>query len=96
MYKVESQFCSVKQSLIGLHKEVMSLSTLSIQTRTPITGQSFFSSVQNGVFNLVTSFIDLKEVVKLHEVIDSNKLANRTGSVICASTLIMQIRYSIR
>ena len=73
VYKVESQICSVKQSLIGLHKEVVSLSTLRTQTSTPMTGQVFFSSLPNGVLNLLSSFIDLKEFVKLHCVIDSNK-----------------------
>jgi len=74
--------CSVKQSLIGLHNEVMSLSTL----RTPIsdddqqiivsiTGQMFFCSVQDGIFNLVTSFTDLVEFGRLHSVIDENKIS---------------------
>jgi len=51
----------------------MSVSTLPTQTSTPMTDQIFFSSLPNGVFNLVTSFVDLKEFVKLHCVIDSNK-----------------------
>ena len=81
--KVESQICSVDQSLVGLQKEVMSISTL----RTPIhsdnhddqqidvssTGQIFFSSVPNGVFNIVTSCTSLEEFGRLHCVIDSNK-----------------------
>jgi len=37
------------------------------------TGEIFLSSVPDGVFNLVTSFNNLKEFVKIHEVIDSNK-----------------------
>jgi len=65
--------CSFKASLIGLHKEVMSLSTLRTQTSTQMTGQIFFSSVPNGVFNLVTGFTNLKEFGRLHCVIDSNK-----------------------
>jgi len=41
-----------------------------------MNGQKFFSKVQNGVFNLVTSFTNLKEFGRLHCVIQSNKLFN--------------------
>jgi len=77
VYKVEFQICSLKQSLIGLHKEVMSLSAMRThssddnqQTSTPMTGQIFFPNVKNGVFNLISRFPNLKKFVKLHEVID--------------------------
>ena len=50
----KSQICSVKQSLIGLHKGVMSLSTLHTpsrdddqQTLALSTGEIFLSSVPN-------------------------------------------------
>jgi len=69
--------CSVKQSLIGLHKVVISLYTL----RTPssdgdqqIYGQRFFYSVPGGVFNLISSFTGLEEFGRLHCEIDSSKL----------------------
>ena len=39
------------------------------------TGQRFFYSVPNGVLILLTSFTHLEELVKLHEVIDSNRLS---------------------
>jgi len=71
--KVEFQICSVKQSLVGLHKEKMSLPTLLTQRSTPMTGQGFFSSVTDGVFNLLSSFTEIKEFGRLHCVIDSNK-----------------------
>ena len=51
----------------------MSLSTLSIQTSTPMAGQIFFSRVPNGVFNLLSSFTEMKEFGWLHCVTDSNK-----------------------
>jgi len=70
--KVESQICSVKQSLIGLHKRVMSLSAPLTQTSSPIIGQRFFSSVPDGVLNLLSSFTDLKEFRRLHCVNDWN------------------------
>jgi len=38
-----------------------------------ISGQMFFSSAPNGVFNLLSSFTELKEFVQLHEVMQSNK-----------------------
>jgi len=56
----------------------MSLSTLRTPSRDDsqqIYGQRFFSSVPNGVFNLVTSFSDLEEFGRLHCVIYSNKLS---------------------
>ena len=60
--EVESKICSVKQSLIELHKEVISLPTMHTrscnndkQASSPRDGQRFFSSLPNGVFNLVTS-----------------------------------------
>jgi len=37
------------------------------------SGQRFFSSVPNGVFNLLSNSLELKEFGKLHEVIQSNK-----------------------
>ena len=40
------------------------------------SGQRFFSSVSGGVFNLVTSFTQLKEFVQLHPVLQSNKACN--------------------
>ena len=72
--KVESHsvLCSVKQSLIGLHKDVMSLSIMHTpscdddkQTLASSTSKIFFSSVPEGVFNLVISFSKLEEFVKL-------------------------------
>jgi len=39
------------------------------------TGQSFFSRVPNGVFNLVTSFFSMEEFGRLHWVLRSNKLS---------------------
>ena len=67
MNKVESQIPksvqSNKQSLIGLHKKVMSLSALPTRSRdaqqinVSSTGQRFFYSVPNGVLNLLTGFI---------------------------------------
>ena len=45
------------------------------QISTPMTGQSFFSSVPDGVFNLITSFTDLEEFGRLNGVLDSNKLS---------------------
>ena len=81
--KVESHICSVKQSLIGLHKEVMSLSTLHTPSRdddqqivVSSTGEIFFSSVPNGVFNLISSSTELKDFAKLHSVIHFNKQCN--------------------
>jgi len=38
-----------------------------------MTGQGFFSSVTDGVFNLLSSFTEIKEFGRLHCVIDSNK-----------------------
>ena len=68
---------SVKQSLTGLYKEIVSLSTLRTQhcdddqqTGISSTGEIFFSSVPDGVFNLVTSFTNLKKFGRLHCVID--------------------------
>jgi len=82
VYKVESQICSVKQSLIGLHKVFMSLSTLrthrcddSQQTLSSRTGQIFFSSVPDGVFNLLSSFTNIEAFGRLHRVLQSNKLS---------------------
>ena len=81
--KVESHICSVKQSLIGLHKEVMSLSTLHTPSRdddqqivVSSTGEISFSSVPNGVFNLISSSTELKDFAKLHSVIHFNKQCN--------------------
>jgi len=58
----------------------MPLSTLHTSSRdnyeqivVSITGEIFFSSVQDGVFNLLSSFTDLEEFGRLHGMIDSNK-----------------------
>jgi len=70
----------VKQSLVGLHKKVMSLSTLRTHSRDDAqqicvsrAAQIFLSSVPNGVLNLLSSFISLKEFGRLHQVIQANK-----------------------
>jgi len=58
----------------------MSLSTLRTPSRGAdrqihalTTGQSFFSSEPDGVFNLLPSFTDMKELERLHCLFDSNK-----------------------
>jgi len=73
VYKVESKYVQSKQSLIGLHKEVVRLSSMRTRSRdddqqvvVSNTGEIFFSSVPDGVFNLVTSFSSLKEFGRLH------------------------------
>jgi len=43
------------------------------QTFASSTGQIFFSSVPNGVFNLLSSFTEMKEFGRFHQVIRSNK-----------------------
>jgi len=73
--KVESQTCSAKQSLIGLHEEVMSLSTDDQQIYVSSTAEIFFSSVPDGHFNLVTSFTDLEEFGRPHCAIHSKELS---------------------
>ena len=72
---VESQICSVKQSLIGLHKEVKTSRNDDHQMIVCSTGQIFFSSMPDGVFNLLSSFTNLEEFGRLHCVIDSNRLS---------------------
>ena len=72
--------CSVKQSLIELHNGVMSLSILLTQTSTPMTGQIFFSSVPDRVFNLLSRFTDLEEFGRLHCAIDSNTEESAQGA----------------
>ena len=58
----------------------MSLSTLCThsphkyqQIEVPRTGQRFFSSLPDVVFNFLSSFTDLEEFGRLHCVIQSNK-----------------------
>ena len=43
---------------------------------TTSTGQRFFCSVPNGVFNLCSSFTDVKEFGRLVQVRQSSKLSN--------------------
>ena len=79
VYKVESQICSVKQSLTGLHQEVMSLYILLMRSRDysqKTYGQMLFSSEPNGVLNLLSSFTSIEEFGRLHCVIKSNKQCN--------------------
>ena len=75
---------SQRESLIGLYKEV-SLSTMLTHSQkrvtvpmntTTSTGERFFCSAPNGVFNLCSSFTDVKEFERLHQVIQSSKLSN--------------------
>ena len=97
--KVESQICSVKQSLIGLHKEVLSLSHSGDDYQGIVKSnhcQRFFSSVLDGVLNLFSSFSKLEEFGRLHGVIQSNVGCDAPGSVICARTRIAQSSYLIR
>jgi len=82
VYKVEP-VCSVKQSLIGLHNVIMSLYTLckrsssdDEQIQVSMSGQIFFSSVPDGVFNDISSFTDLEGFGSLHGAIQSNTLSN--------------------
>jgi len=41
-----------------------------------MTGQIFFSSVPDGVFNLLSSFLKLEEFGRLHQVLQANKQCN--------------------
>jgi len=77
---IEIEICSVKQSLIGLHKELMSLSAMRTRTRdcdqqiyVSSSGQRFLYSVPNGVFHLLTSFTHLEEFGRLHQMMQSSK-----------------------
>jgi len=96
VYKVESQICSVNQSIVGLHKDIVSLSTMrtcSSDGDEQIYGQRFFSSDPDGVFNLLSSFMKLR----VRQASRRNaRSAAHTGSVICASTRTTQSRYLIR
>jgi len=49
---------------------------ISAHPRNHESGRRFFSSVSNGVFNLISSHIELKEFGRLHQVIQSNKMCN--------------------
>jgi len=86
--KVESiKSVQSNRALIGLHKEVMSLSTIRTRSRdndqqiyVSSTGQRLFSSVPNGVFNLLSTLqlpqnLRMEAFGRLHCVIDSNKLS---------------------
>jgi len=44
--------------------------------RARMRGTNFFSSVPNGIFNLASSYLDLKEFGRLHQVFQSNKQCN--------------------
>ena len=74
--------CHITESLIGLHKEVVSLSTIRTRSRdddqqiaASSTGQRFFYRVPDGVFNRATSFTNIEDFGRLHGVIDSKKLS---------------------
>ena len=54
------------------------------------TGQRFFSSVPNGVFNLLSSSTELKDFVKLHSLIHPNKQCNAH----CERHLCPDVHYS--
>ena len=59
------------------------------------SGRIFFSSVPNGVFNLISSHTELKEFGRLHQVMQSNTKCNSHREEICASMLITQTHYSM-
>ena len=87
---------------IGLHKEVMSLYIQHMlrhddtqQMCLSSTGQRFFSSVPDGVFNNLSSFTCLEELGGSTALLIHSSLANRNEGELCPSRYTTQSRYSV-